>query len=140
MISSGISCKIFSNCQARSSTFPGRCSRLPIISKTCFIGKRSGDLDGHGSIRQFLEIHAVCRLALSYRKIRPGYCNRNSSKIVLGISLMYRCAASMNERGGRSCACESLMVDDYECDPVTAGLTLNLSSRSAVALGRPLPS
>ncbi|GFT95613.1 hypothetical protein TNCV_310321 [Trichonephila clavipes] len=36
--------------RASSSTFPGRCSRLCIISETCSIGEISGDLAGQGII------------------------------------------------------------------------------------------
>ncbi|GFU35593.1 hypothetical protein TNCV_2099061 [Trichonephila clavipes] len=50
MVSCGISCQICSNCRTKSSTFPGRCSRLPIIPKTCSIGEGSGNLYGQGSV------------------------------------------------------------------------------------------
>ncbi|GFT32368.1 hypothetical protein TNCV_4484021 [Trichonephila clavipes] len=36
--------------RTRSSTFHGRCNRLPIISQTGYIEERSGDLDGQRSV------------------------------------------------------------------------------------------
>ncbi|GFX76972.1 hypothetical protein TNCV_2258351 [Trichonephila clavipes] len=70
MLSCGISCKICSNDRAMSSTFPGRRSRLPIISQACSIGERSGYLAGQESawqaVRRFIATRAVGVLALSY--------------------------------------------------------------------------
>ncbi|GFX12109.1 transposable element Tcb2 transposase [Trichonephila clavipes] len=54
MVSCGISCPICSNHWARSSTFPGRCSRHLIISQTCSIEEKSGHLAGQGSVWQAL--------------------------------------------------------------------------------------
>ncbi|GFU79550.1 hypothetical protein TNCV_3290211 [Trichonephila clavipes] len=59
----GISCQICSNYWARTSTFPGRCSHLPIISQTRSIEERSDNLAGQGSVwqavRQFIATRAA---------------------------------------------------------------------------------
>ncbi|GFU60335.1 hypothetical protein TNCV_3307841 [Trichonephila clavipes] len=60
------------NYQARSSSFPGRCGRLLILSQTCSIEERSGYLAAKGSIlqavRQFITTQVLCGLASSSEK------------------------------------------------------------------------
>ncbi|GFW78239.1 hypothetical protein TNCV_137081 [Trichonephila clavipes] len=42
----------FLNCRCRTSTFPGRCSRLPVIFQACWNIWRSSDMAGQRSVLQ----------------------------------------------------------------------------------------
>ncbi|GFS99222.1 hypothetical protein TNCV_1600621 [Trichonephila clavipes] len=96
MASCGISCQISSNCQAKSSTFPGRCSRLPIISQTCSIGEGSG-----WSRKYFTSCKTVhsstCRTwsGIIFLKNKTRILQMNGGKTALSRSLTNLCAVSV---------------------------------------------
>ncbi|GFV42314.1 hypothetical protein TNCV_3165451 [Trichonephila clavipes] len=102
---------MYSNHWARSTTFSGRCSCFPIISQTYSIEDRSGDLAGQGELFMVV-ITLDCVLSES----------------------------SVNDHGEQSRGVTLFMVDNDESGAVIVDMTINLSSRSSVALGQPLPS
>ncbi|GFU73900.1 hypothetical protein TNCV_555281 [Trichonephila clavipes] len=96
MVSYGISCHICSNCRARSSTFPGRCSRFPIIPQTCSIGERYGCLASQGSVLQVHSNTFRMRCGIILMKKKTRVLQMNGSKTVLRKSSTYLYAVNVS--------------------------------------------